>query len=116
MNITTKQFQILTDVHLVWDFLTDIYDREKGSGVAAVPVKDTLKEADAAIRFPSVACCPDPGALGTANAHAVLPALFHITGIGFQDFLFRSHQSVRHGHGKCIHRKSGTEQNTVNKK
>ena len=35
MNITTKQFQILTDVNLVWDFLTDIYDRETGSGVAA---------------------------------------------------------------------------------
>ncbi len=24
-NITTKQFQILTDIHLVWDFMTDIY-------------------------------------------------------------------------------------------
>ena len=35
MNITTKQFQILSDVNLVWDFLTDIYDREMGSGVAA---------------------------------------------------------------------------------
>ena len=35
MNITTKQFQLLTDVNLVWDFLTDIYDRETGSGVAA---------------------------------------------------------------------------------
>ncbi len=35
MNITTKQFQILTDVNLVWDFLADIYDREHGSGVAA---------------------------------------------------------------------------------
>ena len=35
MNITTKQFQILTDVNLVWDFLTEIYDRETGSGVAA---------------------------------------------------------------------------------
>ena len=35
MNITTKQFQILTDINLVWDFLTDIYDRETGSGVAA---------------------------------------------------------------------------------
>ncbi len=35
MNITTKQFQILTNINLVWDFLTDIYDRETGSGVAA---------------------------------------------------------------------------------
>ena len=35
MNITTKQFQLLTDINLVWDFLTDIYDRETGSGVAA---------------------------------------------------------------------------------
>ena len=31
MNITTKQFQILTDVNLVWDFLKEIYDRETGS-------------------------------------------------------------------------------------
>lgn len=35
MNITTKQFQLLSDADLVWDFLTDIYDREHGSGVAA---------------------------------------------------------------------------------
>ena len=35
MNITTKQFQILTDAGPVWDFLTEIYDRETGSGVAA---------------------------------------------------------------------------------
>ena len=35
MSITTKQFQILTDINLVWDFLVDIYDRETGSGVAA---------------------------------------------------------------------------------
>ena len=34
-NMRTKQFQILTDINLVWDFLTDIYDRENGSGVAA---------------------------------------------------------------------------------
>ena len=25
----------MTDINLVWDFLTDIYDRENGSGVAA---------------------------------------------------------------------------------
>ena len=35
MEITTKQFQILTDINLVWDFLVDIYDRENGGGVAA---------------------------------------------------------------------------------
>ena len=35
MSITTKQFQILSDINLVWDFLVDIFDREKGSGVAA---------------------------------------------------------------------------------
>ena len=35
MDITTKQFQILSDINLAWDFLTDIYDRETGSGVAA---------------------------------------------------------------------------------
>ena len=34
-TIRTKQFQILTNINLVWDFLTDIYDREYGSGVAA---------------------------------------------------------------------------------
>ncbi len=35
MSITTKQFQLLTDINMVWDFMTDIYDRENGSGVAA---------------------------------------------------------------------------------
>lgn len=35
MSITTKQFQLLTDIDLVWQFLVDIYDRENGSGVAA---------------------------------------------------------------------------------
>ena len=35
MNITTKQFQILTDINLVWNFLVDTYDRENGGGVAA---------------------------------------------------------------------------------
>ena len=35
MKITTKQFQLLSDVNLVWDFLVDIYDRKTGSGVAA---------------------------------------------------------------------------------
>lgn len=28
MNITTKQFQILTDINLVWNFVVDIYDRD----------------------------------------------------------------------------------------
>ncbi|MGN0370452.1 MAG: hypothetical protein ACI4EW_07890 [Butyrivibrio sp.] len=35
MNITTKQFQILTDINLVWNFMVDIYDRDNGGGVAA---------------------------------------------------------------------------------
>lgn len=35
MNITTRQFQLLTDINLVWDFLVDVYDRENDSGVAA---------------------------------------------------------------------------------
>ena len=35
VNITTKQFQILTDINLVWDFFVDIYDRDNGGGVAA---------------------------------------------------------------------------------
>ena len=28
MVITTKQFQLLTDIDLVWDFLVDIYDAD----------------------------------------------------------------------------------------
>ncbi len=28
MNITTKQFQILTDINLVWDFMVETYDAE----------------------------------------------------------------------------------------
>ena len=35
MAITTKQFQLLTDINLIWDFLVDIYDRENGSGMPA---------------------------------------------------------------------------------
>ena len=35
MSITTKQFQLLTDINPVWDFLVEIYDRETGSGMAA---------------------------------------------------------------------------------
>ena len=29
-NITTKQFQILTDINLVWDFFVEIYDKDRG--------------------------------------------------------------------------------------
>ena len=36
MKITTKQFQILTDINLVWDFLTDIYDRETGNPMGVI--------------------------------------------------------------------------------
>ena len=35
MNIHTRQFQLLSDANLVWDFLVDIYDREHGSGMPA---------------------------------------------------------------------------------
>ena len=35
MSMTTKQFQLLSDVNLVWDFLVDVYDRENGGGMAA---------------------------------------------------------------------------------
>ena len=35
MAITTKQFQLLTDINLVWDFLVEIYGRENGSGMPA---------------------------------------------------------------------------------
>lgn len=34
-NITTKQFQILTDIDLVWKFMTDIYTPHWANGVAA---------------------------------------------------------------------------------
>ena len=35
MNITTKQFQILTDINLVWDFLVETYDWKNDCGRAA---------------------------------------------------------------------------------
>ena len=35
MSIKTRQFQLLSDVNLVWDFLVDIYDRNQGGGMAA---------------------------------------------------------------------------------
>ena len=35
MGITTKQFQKEPDLDPVWDFMVEIYDREKGGGVAA---------------------------------------------------------------------------------
>lgn len=34
-KITTKQFQIFTDINLVWDFLVDTYNEKQGGGVAA---------------------------------------------------------------------------------
>ena len=34
-NITTKQFQILTDIDLVWDFMTDVYMPHWANGAAA---------------------------------------------------------------------------------
>ena len=35
MNITTRQFQLLSDVPLVWDFLVETYDGEHDCGRAA---------------------------------------------------------------------------------
>ncbi len=35
MNITTKQFQILTDIDLVWGLMTDVYNHEETNGPAA---------------------------------------------------------------------------------
>ena len=35
MNITTKQFQLPEDLNIVWDFLTDIYEKGADNGVAA---------------------------------------------------------------------------------
>ncbi|SFI38546.1 hypothetical protein SAMN04487775_10140 [Treponema bryantii] len=32
MNITTKQFQLLSDINLVWDFLVETYDWKNDSG------------------------------------------------------------------------------------
>jgi len=34
-NITTKQFQQLTDINLVWDFMVEVYDNRFANGVAA---------------------------------------------------------------------------------
>ena len=34
-NITTKQFQQLTDINLVWNFMTEVYDNRFANGVAA---------------------------------------------------------------------------------
>lgn len=34
-KITTKQFQIFTDIDLVWDFLVDTYNEQRRDGVAA---------------------------------------------------------------------------------
>lgn len=35
MKTTTKQFQILTDINLVWDFFVETYDREKSGRIVA---------------------------------------------------------------------------------
>ena len=35
MSINTKQFQILTDIELVWKLMTDVYDHEESNGPAA---------------------------------------------------------------------------------
>ncbi len=35
MNITTKQFQILTDIDTVWELMTEAYDHEETNGPAA---------------------------------------------------------------------------------
>ena len=35
MNITTKQFQILTDIDMVWKLMTEAYDHEENNGPAA---------------------------------------------------------------------------------
>ncbi len=35
MSITTRQFQLLTDVQRVWDFMVDTYDPEHAGGVSA---------------------------------------------------------------------------------
>ena len=34
-NIITKQFQILTDINLAWDFMTDVYEPHFANGAAA---------------------------------------------------------------------------------
>ena len=34
-GITTKQFQLLSDLNLVWNFMVEIYGRENGSGMPA---------------------------------------------------------------------------------
>ena len=43
MNITTKQFQIFTDIDLVWDFLVDIYEEGSDLGVAAPFFEHAIK-------------------------------------------------------------------------
>ena len=35
MSIRTKQFQILTDIELVWKLMTDVYNHEETNGPAA---------------------------------------------------------------------------------
>jgi len=43
MKITTKQFQILTDINLVWDFLVETYDWKKDSGRPAPFFEHAIK-------------------------------------------------------------------------
>ena len=35
MMITTKQFQLLTDINMVWKLMTDVYNHEETNGPAA---------------------------------------------------------------------------------
>ena len=35
MAVTTKQFRKDTDLDLVWDFMVEVYDRDRGGRVAA---------------------------------------------------------------------------------
>ena len=43
MNITTKQFQIFTDIDLVWEFLVDVYEEGSDRGVAAPFFEHAIK-------------------------------------------------------------------------
>ena len=33
--ITTKPFQLLTDINRIWDFMVEIYDPDRANGVGA---------------------------------------------------------------------------------
>ena len=32
-KITTKQFQVLTDIHMAWDFMVEVYDDKGEKGI-----------------------------------------------------------------------------------